>query len=270
MIPAFDPAVLENISKILGDVMTGSEMGKLLARCQVPDVSAQSTKWRRLLDNLAAIQNRDSAGDAVARFIVIAMAPARFLDMKEAFGEARGRLNEALHFAGLSLAEDGRIHRIQAATTLSDVDERARRLKSTLLTRNVHPDVLKFCKTELVQDNYFHAVLEAAKSVAEKIRSKTGLSSDGSQLVDEAFGLSAGLPRLAFNTLQTPTERSEHVGLMSLMKGVFSAFRNPAAHEAKVKWQVTEQDAQELLALVSLLHRRLDQATTTGPPTAPP
>jgi uncharacterized protein (TIGR02391 family) len=40
-------------------------------------------------------------------------------------------------------------------------------------------DVLRYCKEELVVDNYFHAVFEATKSVAEKVRSKTGLTTDG-------------------------------------------------------------------------------------------
>ncbi len=264
MVAPFAPAVLENVSKILGDAMTGSEMTRLLAQCQVPDVSQQSTKWRRLLDNLSAIQTRDGAGNAVARFITVAMAPARFLDQRDAFDGFRDALNRALHFAGLSLTEAAELRQVQAATTLSAVEERTRRMKSTLLNRDIHPDVLRFCRAELLDDNYFHAVLEAAKSIADKIRTKTKLTSDGSQLVDEAFGRSGGLPRLAFNTLQTPTEQSEHAGLMSLMKGVFSAFRNPAAHEPRLKWDVTEQDAYELLALVSLLHRRLDRAIRTA------
>jgi uncharacterized protein (TIGR02391 family) len=51
----------------------------------------------------------------------------------------------------------------------------------------VHPDVLEFCKPELLEENYFHAVFEATKSVAEKIRVKTGLGKDGTELVDTAF-----------------------------------------------------------------------------------
>ena len=35
----------------------------------------------------------------------------------------------------------------------------------------MHPDVLAFCRAELLQQNYFHAVLEASKSVADKLRS---------------------------------------------------------------------------------------------------
>ena len=38
--------------------------------------------------------------------------------------------------------------------------------------------------TDWQKDNYFHAVLEAVKSVSDKIRGKTGLSEDGSALVE--------------------------------------------------------------------------------------
>jgi uncharacterized protein (TIGR02391 family) len=86
------------------------------------------------------------------------------------------------------------------------------------------------------------------------------LTTDGHRLVDDAFGQSSGPPRLAFNSLRTDTERSEHLGLMNLMKGAFSAFRNPTAHEPKTRWVVNEEDALDLLSLVSLLHRRLDTA----------
>jgi len=57
---------------------------------------------------------------------------------------------------------------------------------------------------------------------------------------------------------------SEHVGLMSLMKAAFSMYRNPTAHAPKISWCMTEQDALDLLTLVSLIHRRLDQAVKTG------
>jgi uncharacterized protein (TIGR02391 family) len=37
-------------------------------------------------------------------------------------------------------------------------------------------------------------------------------------------------------------------------------FRNPAAHEAKIFWEMTKEDAEDLLSLVSLIHRRIDAA----------
>ena len=37
-------------------------------------------------------------------------------------------------------------------------------------------------------------------------------------------------------------------------------FRNPEAHEPKISWNITEQDALEILAMISYCHRRLDNA----------
>jgi uncharacterized protein (TIGR02391 family) len=95
------------------------------------------------------------------------------------------------------------------------------------------PDLLRFCRAELLQHNYFHAVLEASKSVADKLRTLTGLSGDGTKLVDATCSLASG-PRIAFNGLATEWERSEQTGIATLMKGLFSTFRNPAAHAPRV------------------------------------
>jgi uncharacterized protein (TIGR02391 family) len=79
--------------------------------------------------------------------------------------------------------------------------------------------------------------------------------------VDEAFAPGkSGIPLLTFNSLRTETERNEQTGMMNLMKGMFSAFRNPTAHAPKITWTITEQDAFDLLTLASLLHRRIDTA----------
>ena len=132
----------------------------------------------------------------------------------------------------------------------------------------MHPDVLRFCRPELVQKNYFHAVFEATKSVAEKIRMRTGYTSDGSRLVGDALGIgSSGMPALAFNMLSNETERSEHTGLTMLIKGMFGTFRNTTAHAPKITWPIELEDALDLLTLASLLHRRLDAPHVT--PAAP-
>ncbi|WP_276309372.1 TIGR02391 family protein [Cryobacterium aureum] len=47
----------------------------------------------------------------------------------------------------------------------------------------------------------------------------------------------------------------------SLAKGLFSAFRNPVAHEPRIEWVLTEQDALDVLGTLSMIHRRLDSAT---------
>jgi len=176
-------------------------------------------------------------------------------------------LNGVLAFSGLTLGEDGKIREVKAARTLSEAEATASALRRTLIERAVHQDVLTFCRAELLVDNYFHAAFEATKSIAEKLRQKTGSGSDGSQLVDEALGIGkAGYPRLAFNSLATESERSEHTGLTNLIKGLFGAFRNTGAHVPKIHWNVTQQDALDILTTISLIHRRLDSAVRTHVP----
>jgi uncharacterized protein (TIGR02391 family) len=114
--------------------------------------------------------------------------------------------------------------------------------------------------------NYFHAVLEASKSVSAKIRERTGLDADGAELADQAFTLKR-MPPLAFNSLQTQSERSAHSGYAHFVRGVVGAFRNPTAHKPKIEFPLTEEDALDMLATISMVHRRLDQAVVT--PTAP-
>ena len=68
-----------------------------------------------------------------------------------------------------------------------------------------------------------------------KIRAKTGLQSDGTKLVDQAFTLEDGMPPLAVNRVETSSGRSAHSGYAHFARGVVSAFRNPAAHDVKVE-----------------------------------
>ena len=154
--------------------------------------------------------------------------------------------------------EDGKLIRAKFAKTISEAEGRAQKLTAKLQARKVHADVLIFCKAELLADNYFHAVLEAVKSVADKLRAKTGLSDDGGTLIDRA--LLGDLPILIINAHQTFSEKSEQKGFANIIKGTFGMFRNPMAHEAKIKWEITEEDAIDLLSLVSLIHRKLDKA----------
>jgi uncharacterized protein (TIGR02391 family) len=47
---------------------------------------------------------------------------------------------------------------------------------------------------------------------------------------------------------------------MNLLKGLFGTFRNTTAHAPKITWDIEEQDALDILSMVSLVHRRLDKA----------
>ncbi len=261
MSETFTDSQVQAIARVLGDTetgLTGTEIAELFHHCQFPDAFAGETKWRRLHKTLWNAQCEYQDRRPVLGFIRKAMRPERHLRDPGRFEEMRRRLNVALAFCGLALEADGALAFAERARTIPEAERRARDLRATLEERGVHADVLAFCRAELLADDYFHAVLEATKSVAAKLRVRTGLGLDGSELFDAA--LAGRTPLLALSPLKTKSERSEQIGFVHLLKGVFGMFRNPTAHEVRVHWKLDEADAQDLMALLSLVHRRIDAA----------
>jgi uncharacterized protein (TIGR02391 family) len=262
-IPSLDEGVLQSLSDVLGhttDGLSGRKLGQFLRECRIPDPYPTVSKRDRLFAALQEKQASDRCGNNVAAFLQHAMSPARYHSDHEWFETTRARLNHVLAFAGYQLHEDGKLREVAKAATHMQAAARASKLREHLLLRKVHSDVLLYCREELLVDNYFHAVFEATKSVAEKIRQRSGLTSDGAELVDQAFSLKSGIPYLALNKLTTESEQSEQKGFMNLLKGLFGTFRNTTAHAPKITWKIDEQDALDILSLVSLVHRRLDAA----------
>ena len=263
IIKNIDLGSLESICKILGDTnngISGTEISKYLAETSIKDPLLNSTKWKRLYDALSIKQSEDRCSNNVLAFIKYVLRPSRHIHRKEWFKNIRTELNYVLSFEGFELTESGDIRATDKVKTFSEAEERAQNLRKTLLDRKIHSDILTFCKAELLVDNYFHAVFEATKSIAEKIRIKTNLTADGSELVDQAFSYKGKIPYLALNNLTTESHESEQKGFMNLLKGVFGTFRNTTAHAPKITWEVNEQDALDTLSMISLIHRKLDKA----------
>lgn len=278
MIPVTDLPVLSKLCEVLGDPgsgLTHREIDTAFQELGIVDRSGKrfergmevrASKANKLYVSLRARQDRDRSGNYVGALLEHVMAPARYVDDFNRFRERMHRLNDVLVFAGLTLREDGRLAPTSPARTLSEAQQRATRLRQLLSERGVHGDVLAMCRAELLEQDYFHAVLEATKSLADKIRAKTGLSGDGTSLIEAALARPSGrMPYLAFNTLRTTSEESEHRGIEHLLKGLVATARNPTAHEPRVHWAVVEQDAVDLLTLASYLHRRLDEAVVLSP-----
>ena len=205
-------------------------------------------------------QNKDGCANNICKLLQQAMHPTRHLSNQAWYSDKLSELNTLLMFLGFKLGENGKLETADRVETIAEVNAKTKRLKESLSLRNVHPDVLLFCRDELLVDNYFHAVFEATKSIAEKIREKTNLSDDGADLVDKAFSFKGKVPYLALNSLQTKNEESEQRGFMNILKGMFSMFRNTTAHIPKITWKIDELDALDILSMVSLAHRRLDNS----------
>jgi uncharacterized protein (TIGR02391 family) len=265
-IPSLSEQQLLAICDVLAEAskgLTGSEISRLLSRCRIDEPQQGITNRDNLYQALSQRQSQDGYANNVLNFIHMAMNPNRYVQKQPLFDFRRETLNRVLSLIGYTIGKDSNLRETTASRNLNGAEQRAEALRIELRRRNVHPDVLRLCQAEFLQEDYFHAVREASKSVAEKIRNKTGLTGDGAKLVDQAFGLQSG-PKLAFNTLLSEGELSEHTGLMNLMKGMFRLFRTPTAHAPKISWAMKEQDALDLLTIVSLMHRRLDEAVPTG------
>ena len=253
----FPNSIIESLAKALGEFATGTEITTALQQCAITDNSGHSTKWRRLYAVFVDLQQRDQSANSILRFIGMLLAPARFIGRNDDYEHHRENINAALSFVGLEYQADGSIRRRGAVATIPEAERRASAMHAKLYGRRIHPEVLKYCKAELMQENYFHAVFEAVKGLAKRIGDMSGTDGDGAALVDRVFAVNK--PLIAFNTLQTETERSEHKGFATLLKGCFAAIRNPLAHQPKILWQ-GEDDAADYFTFISLLHRKLDDS----------
>ena len=251
---------MEALAKLLGECGSGSDISRVLRGRGLTDTSDESTKWRRLYAIFLESQRQHRCANRVLDFIQAFLAPARFVGRSEEFEQHRMELNSILGFSGLEYGKDGQFRQMAAVRTLDEAEARARTIRAKFQGRRMHSEVLKYCRSELLQDNYFHAVFEAAKGLAQRIREMSGAQGDGAALVDQVFSIDR--PLLAFTALLTETERSEHKGFAALLKGCFAAVRNPLAHEPKILWQ-GEDDAADYLSLISLLHRKLDDCVPT-------
>jgi uncharacterized protein (TIGR02391 family) len=250
----------EALARLLGECGSGTDISRVLHDRGLADSSGESTKWRRLYSIFLEAQHQHRCANRVLDFVQAFLIPARFVGRSEQFEQRRRDLNRILAFSGLEYGKDGQFRRIDSVRTLDETEARARTIKAKFQGRQIHPEVLKYCRAELLQDNYFHAVFEAAKGLAQRILEMSGTHGDGATLVDQVFSIER--PLLAFNALRTETERSEHKGFAALLKGCFGAVRNPLAHEPKMLWQ-GEDDAADYLSLISLLHRKLDDCVPT-------
>lgn len=256
----FTQPTLEVISKILGDTnegLTGSEIQYLLMQSQITDIEPALTKWRRLYSAFANYQNTNQCSNSILNFIALALAPAKYVDCPEVFTEKRNLINQQLSFIGYQFNDNGKFSEITQATTISEAQRKANDLKTKLEQRKTHTDIFKYCKAELLANNYFHSVFEANKGLFQRIRDLSLHNDDGNRLIEYVF---SSTPILIINNFQSKSEQDEHKGFCNILKGLCGMFRNPEAHEPKISWEITEQDALEILSMISYCHRRLDNA----------
>lgn len=109
------------------------------------------------------------------------------------------------------------------------------------------------------------AVLAAAKAVNSQLQAKVSRRDvSEADLVKQAFSEKApepGKPRLRFNAIEDEkTRESMRGGALKFGSGCFCAIRNPVGHLPNEQIEMTEHEALERLAALSLLARFIDDA----------
>lgn len=203
--------------------------------------------------------NVNRSFNRVYDFITRALNPVAFTgeSNREKYNYLLEETNKVLLLAGLTVSLEGKLIVVEQAKTLDEVDRRVNHLKRELYNRAIHNEVHKYCITDYLRKDYYDAVFEAAKGLAERVRQITGLTADGGELFQKAFA--KGDPYLFFNSMQTESEKSEFTGVKELLESIFHLVRNPAAHTPKINWKVDETKALDILTLISFTHKYLDE-----------
>lgn len=265
MVNLFDETALRSIAKILADAkdITHKEITRLLASSGIDEIG-DGNKPDRIYNALYSRQKQDCCWNNVLGFILKIINPKRYNDEAD-FEKDREAINEKLSYEGIEINKQGEPQPVTKAKTISEAKERSKKIKQKIHGIAIHRDIIPFCEEEWLKENYFHAILEITKSVAERIRQISGCKSDGADLIAECFGLGKDKkPMLAFNTLQTPSEESEHKGFGDFCKGFFSMYRNPKAHNPKILEDTQLTAMAEVLVVATIIHNKLDNAVKTG------
>ena len=264
MTKSFDDITLRNISDIISNILTHTKITEHLSGAGISQSQYGTNKTDRLFYALKERQAQDRCGNNVLAFVVRLLNPKRY-NSEDEFEKDRTTINEKLVYEGIEIDKSGQPRQVDKAKTISEAKSRSLKIKEKVHGIGVHSEILPYCEAEWLKENYFHAILEITKSVAERLRQKSGYTSDGADLVDDCFALGKDKrPMLAFNTLKNQSEESEHKGFGNFCKGFFSMYRNPKAHNPKILDDTQLSQMTEVLVVATIIHNKLDNTYKTG------
>lgn len=251
----------ENLSKKLGDYLTGSKITRYLAVCGLTDtLGSNATKYKRIFNAFANEINSNKNDLKIVKFIEIVCDPSNYNSSSD-FNSVVNDLNTILLLMGCKINQSGKIISVETATTLDEALERTNKLKNELEKRNIHFGVMKYCSKEYLNEDYFHACFEAVKGVYDRIRSLTGLTDDGNDLLNKVF--KNDKPLIIINSHSTESEINDFIGLKSLLLFLNKSVRNTSAHNTRLNNEIEFDRALDIFVCVSLANKYLDNAQVT-------
>ncbi|HEY5562786.1 MAG TPA: TIGR02391 family protein [Clostridiaceae bacterium] len=123
------------------------------------------------------------------------------------------------------------------------------------LKLGITQDLWEAIEKNYENESYSSCILDGIHLLTDTIRNKTGLEGDGSSLVGQAFG--GDNPKIQLNKLQTDSEKNIQRGIQDILKGFYSAIRNPRSHD---KAMDTKQEADTIILFVDYLLKLIDKS----------
>lgn len=268
-VPSIDPTYLTMICDALvslDDVISDGELGILLLSSDIPDANPNASRHRRLLTAMIAEQERARCADSIAKFLRRTGYHIKTKRGEEAYKRYIREINQIMSFAGLELDIDANLTPLVDGTkkmyVAPEAEERAKQIKALIKARNLHPDLELSCRPEFfVRSGYFVFLTEATKVLLEKVKSKSNLHTEGPGIAEQAFAFPwKGEPILAFNQFETDNDRSEQFSLMVLLKAMFLIVQDEQSGKYRHGWKLSQDDALDLLTVLSFFHRKIDKA----------
>lgn len=254
----FNVQSIESISYTIGDILTGSKISTMFNQLNLIDNSNESTKWKRLNFVMCKSQETFNCGNKIVEIIEYVFFPtSSWFDSVSQYSDCMNKINKCISFYGLELNAEGKIYKTKHSTTMSEANERYDLLKSKLLERNIHPLIMKFCTKDIVVEDYFSIIIEASKSIYERIRQMTGIELDGNKLIFACFD--KDYPIVVCNSLKTETEQNIYNGLRSILISIGQIGRNPRSHTPKIYSYDNLENCLDILNIISFAHKMLDQ-----------
>lgn len=124
----------------------------------------------------------------------------------------------------------------------------------------IHPEIAAEARARFEAAHFADAVEAALKIVAQKVRDRTGITLDGSELMHTAF--TPKRPLLIFKDPIPATQKAMQQGYMEMFAGAMTGVRNPKAHGIVM---LDQRRAIHFLFVASLLADKVDEAENSPP-----
>lgn len=217
----------ENLKQLCSKLeiyVTHTDIDNLMARSGIKDVSTKSVslngygyikgdnKINRLFKCFENELVTSQSDNKIICFIEAVSNPSRFNNDITKFSEYKNSINSILLLMGCELKDDGKLYAAVKATTIDEVQKRINILENEVRKRNIHPQVLKYCKREYLDKDYFHAQFEASKGLFQRIRDLINQNVDGTKIINGVFSTDEPMLILPNLNLINRTDKDEFLG----------------------------------------------------------